>query len=94
IKDIKYNIQTAKTANLGTYKIHQPYLLEDLPRPLQFYSQQSAPFAFYDYQGRQRVKEEVANIISNGGKERNPTKKKNTKKNGKKEKEKKRKKSG
>ncbi|KAI9254105.1 hypothetical protein EDC94DRAFT_243142 [Helicostylum pulchrum] len=81
IKDIETNIPTAKTVNLETYKVHITYLLEHLPRLLQFYSQESAPFSFYDYQGRQRANAEVANTILNGGKKYNPTKRKNTRKN-------------
>ena len=61
---------------------------------LQFYSQKSAPFAFYNYQGCQRANAEVANIILNGGKKYNFKKKESTperieQKEGKKEKGKK-----
>ncbi|KAI9274028.1 hypothetical protein EDC94DRAFT_117097 [Helicostylum pulchrum] len=68
IKDIETNIPTAKTVNLETYKVHITYLLKHLPRLLQFYSQESAPFSFYGYQGRQRANAEAANTILNGGK--------------------------
>ncbi|KAI9266249.1 hypothetical protein EDC94DRAFT_493322, partial [Helicostylum pulchrum] len=81
IKGIETNISTAKTVNLETYKVHITYLLEHLPRLLQFYSQESAPFSFYDYQGRRQANAEVANTILNGGKKYNPTKRKNTRKN-------------
>ncbi|KAL0582109.1 hypothetical protein ABG067_008204, partial [Albugo candida] len=81
IKDIETNIPTAKKTNLETYEAHITYLLEHLPALLQFYSHKSAPFAFYNYQGRQRANAEVANIVLNGGKKYNPQKRKHTKKN-------------
>ncbi|ORE00684.1 hypothetical protein BCV72DRAFT_310753 [Rhizopus microsporus var. microsporus] len=39
-----------------------------------FYDEKSAPFRFYDYQGRQRSNAEMANILISGGKKYNKTK--------------------
>jgi hypothetical protein len=76
IKDIETHIPTAKTVKLETYKRYITYLLEHLSHLSQFYSQKSAPFAFYNCQGCQRANAEVANIILNSGKKYNFKKKK------------------
>jgi hypothetical protein len=51
-----------------------------LPLFFQFYNYKSAPFRFYDYQGRQRSNAEMANILLNGGKKYNLAKRKHTRK--------------
>ncbi|CEG65166.1 hypothetical protein RMATCC62417_02003 [Rhizopus microsporus] len=57
------------------------YALISIPRLFRFYGEKSALFRFYDYQGRQRSNAEMANILINGGKKYNKTKRKKAKKN-------------
>ena len=55
------------------------YALVNIPHSFRFYDEKSAPFRFYDYQGKQRSNVEMANILINGGKKYNKAKRKKTK---------------
>ena len=69
IEYIESNFPTAKTSNIEQYKEYVQYFFWHLPRLLEFYNfDNDTERRFHDYQGRQRAREEMVNIIVNGGK--------------------------
>lgn len=83
IEYIESNFPTAKTSNIEQYKEYVQYFFWHLPRLLEFYNfDNDAERRFHDYQGRQRAREEMVNIIVNGGKKYNPAKRKKRSRNG------------
>lgn len=52
-----------------------------IPTLFRFYNHQSAPFRFYNYQGNQRSTAEMGNILLNGGKKYNKSRRKKTNRN-------------
>ncbi|CEI99199.1 hypothetical protein RMCBS344292_13291 [Rhizopus microsporus] len=74
IKTIKTGFSLAKTVDMEKTNAYVTYALINVPRLFRFYDERSAPFRFYDYQGRQRSNAEIANILINGGKKYNKTK--------------------
>lgn len=86
IQDILLGIPTAKTASLSRYLLYVTYIMLHLNRMLAFNSFCTAEKRFHLYQGVQRAREEMVNILLNGGKKYNKCKRKHTKKNRKKRK--------
>ncbi|ORE04868.1 hypothetical protein BCV72DRAFT_188949, partial [Rhizopus microsporus var. microsporus] len=74
IKTIETGFPSAKTVDMEKTNAYVTYDLINIPRLFRFYDEKSAPFRFYDYQGRQRSNAEMANILINGGKKYNKTK--------------------
>lgn len=67
---------TAKTTNIQRYNLYVQYLLVHETSLRQFYSQYHAHIRFPNLQGRNRAREELANIVINGGKKYNRKKRK------------------
>lgn len=86
IKDILLGIPTAKTAGLSRYLLYVTYIMLHLNRILAFNRFFTAEKRFHLYQGVQRAREEMVNILLDGGKKYNKCKRKHTKKNRKKRK--------
>lgn len=86
VKDILLGMPTAKTANLSSYLLYVTYLLLHLDQILAFNRFLTAEKRFHLYQGVQRAREEMVNILLNGGKKYNKCRRKHTKKNRKKRK--------
>lgn len=84
MEDIFLNIPTAKTAIASTYLQYVVYILLHLNKILSFNGFSTATSRFHLYQGVQRAREEMVNILVNGGKKYNKLKRKNLKKNRKK----------
>lgn len=81
IKSIETDFPSPKTVNNEKWNTYVAYALKYAPELFSFYNERSAAFRFHDYQGRQRANAEMANILLNGGKKYNKTKRKKTKKN-------------
>jgi hypothetical protein len=81
VKTIESQIPTSKTINIDRLEQHIRYVLSNLQSLFRFYSQKSAPFRFYDYQGRKRSTAEMGNILVVGGKKYNKEKRKKTNRN-------------
>jgi hypothetical protein len=84
MQDVFLNLPTTKTARLSTYLRYQAYVLLHLTRMLHFYDLSTAESRLHLYQGVQRARQEMANILINGGRKYNKAKRKNTRKNRKK----------
>ncbi|GAA5816099.1 hypothetical protein MFLAVUS_009621 [Mucor flavus] len=54
VKELETNIPTSKTIRIEKLDVHINYMPLNLPRLLKFYGFDSAPFRFFDYQGRQK----------------------------------------
>lgn len=80
------NIPTAKTVNTLTYLQYVTYILLHLQKIVAFNRHSTAKNRFHLYQGVQRARQEMVNILVNGGRKYNKSKRKNTKKNRKKRK--------
>lgn len=87
MEDILLGIPTAKTSRVSTYFTYVTYVLLHLKRILAFNGFSTAQTRFYLYQGVQRARDEMVNVLLNGGKKYNKRKRKNTKSNRKKRKE-------
>lgn len=86
--DILLNIPTAKTAFISRYLQFVVYILLNITAILNFNNTSTAARRFHLYQGVQRAREEMVNILVNGGKKYNKAKRKNLKKNRRKRKKK------
>jgi F0F1-type ATP synthase epsilon subunit len=86
METIFLNIPTAKTVNISTSFRYVTYMLSHLQKMLVFTSHSKAKYHFHLYQGIQRYRQEMVNILVNGGRKYNRSERKNTKKNRKKRK--------
>ncbi|GAA5817815.1 hypothetical protein MFLAVUS_011372 [Mucor flavus] len=68
IQDILLGVPTAKTASLSRYLLYVTYIMLHLNRMLAFNSFCTTEERFHLYQGVQRAREEMVNILLNGGK--------------------------
>ncbi|KAI7903574.1 uncharacterized protein BX663DRAFT_34778 [Cokeromyces recurvatus] len=90
IKNILLGIPTSKTASISKYLQYVTYVLLHLDRILAFNHFSSAENRFHSYQGVQREREEIVNILVSGGRKYNRSKRKNTRRNRRKRKRKRR----
>lgn len=74
-------IPTPKTVGVSRMGQYIEYILAHIQNLFRFYNFKSAPFRFYDCQGRQRANNEMANILLNGGRKHNEAKRKKTNRN-------------
>ncbi|KAI7873334.1 uncharacterized protein EV154DRAFT_401244, partial [Mucor mucedo] len=81
IGDALLNTPTAKTVNTSTYLHYITYILLNLNRIFEFNGCITIKYRFYLYQGVQRAREEITDILLDGGRKYNKRKPKNTKKN-------------
>ncbi|CEI96835.1 hypothetical protein RMCBS344292_10985 [Rhizopus microsporus] len=81
VEGIESQIPTPKTIDLDRMKQHIGYMLNNIESLFRFYNFLSAPFRFYAYQGTQRANAEMANILLNGGKKYNKSKRRKTNRN-------------
>lgn len=86
VNRVMLEMPTAKTASISKYFDYMQYLLLHMQRMFQFNRFETAENRFYLYQGTQRARQEMANILINGGRKYNKSRRKNTKKNRKKRK--------
>ncbi|KAI9476593.1 MAG: hypothetical protein EXX96DRAFT_541081 [Benjaminiella poitrasii] len=63
IKHLESNMPTSKTVRVFKYSTCLQYVLEHLQTLFSFYGSKSAPFSIYEYQGKQRANEEIANML-------------------------------
>ncbi|CEG84765.1 hypothetical protein RMATCC62417_18522 [Rhizopus microsporus] len=89
IKEIEDNIPSPKTAECAAYLLYIEYILTHVGALFTFYDYKAAKDRFYLYQGRQRMVEEMVNMLVYGGTKYN--KKKIKKRNRKKKRSKKQK---
>jgi hypothetical protein len=80
IKEIETQIPSPKTLNIDELTKYVNYILTHLDTLFTFYNEKSAPFRFYDYQGRQRANDELANMLIDGGKKYNKKRRKKNQK--------------
>ncbi|KAH8552432.1 hypothetical protein BGW37DRAFT_424235 [Umbelopsis sp. PMI_123] len=66
--EIEIKIPTAKIANIHQYLQYIEYVLEHMTELLSFYNPSRAEGRFRNYQGVQRAREEMANVLLDGGK--------------------------
>ncbi|PHZ17735.1 uncharacterized protein RHIMIDRAFT_243761 [Rhizopus microsporus ATCC 52813] len=91
MKSVLLNIPSIKTTSLMQYHMYMTYIMANIQKILDFYGYETAEGRFHCYQGVRRAREEMVNILINGGKKYNKDRRKNTRKNrrrGKKKKEK------
>ncbi|CEP17420.1 hypothetical protein [Parasitella parasitica] len=81
IENIESQIPTAKTVNMTRTKQYIEYILANIQSSFRFYNFQSAPFRFYDNQGKQRANAEMANILLKDGRKYNKAKRRKTSRN-------------
>ncbi|KAG0163019.1 hypothetical protein DFQ29_003491, partial [Apophysomyces sp. BC1021] len=81
VKLIESEFPTAKTANRDQYREYLQYFFAHGRTLFDFYNASRGQERFYNYQGRQRAKAEIANILINGGRKYNRQRRKNTKRN-------------
>lgn len=62
---IETDFHLAKTVDMEKINVYVRYSLINIPRLFRFYDENSAPFCFYNYQGRQRSNAEMTNILIN-----------------------------
>jgi hypothetical protein len=86
VSNIFLNMSTTKTASLSTYYTYVHYIFRHINQKFSFNNSRTAIKRLYLYQGVQRARSEMTNILINGGKKYNKAKRKNTKKNRKKRK--------
>lgn len=89
VDTIEAQFPTAKTTDMRQYHRYITYLLNHYDTLANFYDISTAQVTFQNYQGRQRARQEMANIIIHGGRKYNPSKRRNTRKNRKRRKKKK-----
>lgn len=85
---IEAQLPTPKTADMRQYHEHISYVLRHYETLARFYDITTAELRFQNYQGVQRAREEMANILISGGKKYNSSKRHNTRKNRKRRKKK------
>ncbi|KAI7905077.1 uncharacterized protein BX663DRAFT_501639 [Cokeromyces recurvatus] len=68
VEDILLNIPTTKTVVLSNYLQYITYILLHLNRILAFNNFSTVKSRFHLYQGVQRARQEMANVLINGGK--------------------------
>ena len=81
-------LPTPKAADMRRYHEHISYVLRHYETLARFYDITTAELRFQNYQGVQRAREEMANILISGGKKYNSSKRHNTRKNRKRRKKK------
>jgi hypothetical protein len=81
IATIENQWPTGKTSNLDRFQLYISHLLENFESLARFYNSTRGKMAFENYQGVQRAREEMANVLINGGKKYNKTKRKKIRKN-------------
>ncbi|KAG0164794.1 hypothetical protein DFQ30_009395, partial [Apophysomyces sp. BC1015] len=81
IEAIESVFPTGKTSNLEAYHSHVQYFFQHMETLFEFYGYDSAVGRFHNFQGRQRAREEIVNILVNGGKKYNRSKRKKTRMN-------------
>jgi hypothetical protein len=91
MKKIETDIPTAKTASKAQYEKHIRYMLSNLLEIFKFYGPNKAEGRFRRFQGCKRAREEMLNIIINGGKKYNKGRRRHTKLNRRKRKKKRKK---
>jgi hypothetical protein len=84
---IEAQLPTPKT-DMRQYHEHISYVLRHYETLARFYDITTAELRFQNYQGVQRAREEMANILISGGKKYNSSKRHNTRKNRKRRKKK------
>jgi hypothetical protein len=78
---IENQLPTSKTASLYRYRSYISYLLLKFEALASFYTMSTAEMRFRNYQGRQRAGEELVNMLTNGGKKYNASRRRKTRKN-------------
>lgn len=81
IKLIESEFPTAKTADIRQYAQYLRYFFTHRREIFGFYHAGRGRTRFYNYQGRQRAAEEIANILIHGGKKYDRCRRKKTKRN-------------
>jgi hypothetical protein len=81
IASIENQWPTGKTSNLNRFPLYISHLLENFESLARFYNSTRGKMAFENYQGVQRAREEMTNVLINGGKKYNKTKRKKIRKN-------------
>ncbi|KAM3581030.1 hypothetical protein VKS41_006476 [Umbelopsis sp. WA50703] len=81
IASIENQWPTGKTSNLDRFPLYISHLLENFESLARFYNSTRGKMAFENYQGVQRAREEMTNVLINGGKKYNKTKRKKIRKN-------------
>jgi hypothetical protein len=81
ITDLFLQIPTSKTTTLSDYLLYVTHILKNIKKMFDFNNETTAESRFHLYQGVQRAREELANIIVDGGKKYNRNKRKHTKEN-------------
>ncbi|PHZ13402.1 uncharacterized protein RHIMIDRAFT_305406 [Rhizopus microsporus ATCC 52813] len=84
IESIKTNIPSPKTASTQRYMLYITYILQHMDSLFNFYNFETTKLKWLNYIGSQEVIQESVNILLNGGKKYNKSRRKNTKKNRKK----------
>lgn len=79
IGDALLNTPTAKTVNTSTYLHYITYILLNLNRIFEFNGCITIKYRFYLYQGVQRARAEMTDILLDGSRKYNKRKRKNTK---------------
>ncbi|CEG76709.1 hypothetical protein RMATCC62417_11569 [Rhizopus microsporus] len=81
MKSVLLNIPSIKTTSLMQYHMYMIHIMANIQKILDFYGYETAKERFHCYQGVQRAREEMVNILINGGKKYNKDRRKNTRKN-------------
>ncbi|ORE07898.1 hypothetical protein BCV72DRAFT_204608 [Rhizopus microsporus var. microsporus] len=84
IESIKTNIPSPKTASTQRYMLYITYILQHMDSLFNFYNFETTKLKWLNYIGSQEAIQESVNILLNGGKKYNKSRRKNTKKNRKK----------
>ena len=63
VEDVFLNIPSAKTANLISYVTYATYVLDNLEAIFSFNCSETGEGRFHCYQGVQRAREEMVNIL-------------------------------
>jgi hypothetical protein len=79
--DVFLNTPTTKTASITKYLQHVNYIVWNMDQILEFNNQNTAETRLHLYQGLQRARQEMTNMLINGGRKYNKRKRKNTRKN-------------
>ncbi|KAH8551265.1 hypothetical protein BGW37DRAFT_407646, partial [Umbelopsis sp. PMI_123] len=72
---------TGKTCNIRQYQSYVAHLLTNFDELSKFYDISRGKMRFDNFQGVQRSREEMANMLVNGGKKYSKSRRKNTQKN-------------
>ncbi|KAI8978953.1 hypothetical protein BDB01DRAFT_725745 [Pilobolus umbonatus] len=78
---IESQIPTTKTCNINQYSEHVTYILQHLERLFTFYGVHTNRYKWLASCGRQKALDEAVNIVINGGKKYNKSKRKKTSRN-------------